>query len=141
MTPDRLAQIVRLFSRIRIGIYVLLAVLVAVFVFRYDLVLLPAQGCSPLVGFEPGERLVVERRLLGTPAEGEVLLFRDGGELLLGRVAAPPASAPLDVWAAVEEGALWLVTERPECPGRDSRVLGPIPRAAWWGRVTMRVPW
>ena len=141
MNRSRQEQVARVFSRLRIGLYAVLAVVVGVFVVRYDLVLLPAEGCSPLVGFEPGERLVVERRFLGQPDEGQVFLFRDGDELLLGRVAAPPASAPEEVWKAVAEGSLWLVTERPECPGRDSRVLGPIPREAWWGRVTMRVPW
>jgi hypothetical protein len=84
---------------------------------------LPEEGCSPLLRFSPGVRLWIDWR----PAEiapGDAVLFRGGpGELLLGLVRER------------REDALWIETDAPDCPGRDSRSLGWIPRADLRGRV------
>jgi len=103
---------------------------------RLDLVVLPPEGCSPLVEVAPGSRLVVDTR--PRPAwPGDLLLFRDPveGTTLLGKVAAAPPSALDHHGAALEAGGLWLVADRPGCPARDSRTLGPIAPEAVRGRV------
>ena len=129
-------------DRMRIVVYVVLVVVTGFVLWRYDLVRLPSEGCSPLVGFAPGDRLVVERRLVAADVEGEAVLYRaPTGELLLGRVSPLPPSAPPEHWAAVEAGALWLEVERRDCPGGDSRRFGPIETEAAWGRVAFRLPW
>lgn len=133
-------EIQRVLVRVRIGLYVVLALVIAYCVWRFDVASLPAEGCSPLFDLEPGDRIVVDRRP-GTLKAGDAVLFRaPDGELYLGRVSTPPLSAPADVWAACEAGALWVVKEKRDCPGAESAVVGPIARADVSGRV-VGLPW
>ena len=127
-------------ARARIGIYVVVVLVVVLFVLRYDLLTLPREGCSPLADYAPGDRLVIDR-WIGTPMEGDAVLFgRADGELLLGRVGTIPPSAPSGMHAAIAAGDLWLVTEVPACPGRDSRILGPIPVDEVVGVIRLALP-
>ena len=130
----------RVLARVRIGLYAVLALVIAYCVWRFDVASLPAEGCSPLYDVEPGDRIVVDRHP-GELHAGDAVLFRaPDGELYLGRVDTPPPSAPEAVWTAVEGGALWIVKERRDCPGAESPVLGPFARAAVAGRV-VALPW
>jgi hypothetical protein len=127
-------------GRVRIVIYSVLALGVAYGLWRFDVGSLPTEGCSPLYDIQPGDRLLIDRRP-GTLREGDAVMFRDpAGELLLGRVGTPPASAPREIWEACAAGALWIVKEQRDCPGGESAVLGPIARDAVAGRV-VGLPW
>lgn len=97
---------------------------------RYEWVTLPDEGCSPLVALAPGTTMLFDtrpRRL----AVGSVVLFEGpDGQLLLGEIADPdrgPAERP--------PGALWVLTDDPDCPGLDSRTLGWIAPEAVRGRM------
>ncbi len=138
MDPQRFG---RRLARLRIVVYVGLVALVAFGLWRYDLVRVPPDGCSPVEGFEPGDRLLVDLHPAGIEVGDAVLYRSPAGELLLGRVTRPPASAPEDVWAACRAGALWIVGERPDCPQADSRRHGPIDTLAVTGRVAACLPW
>ncbi|MEX1023833.1 MAG: hypothetical protein WD226_02045 [Planctomycetota bacterium] len=131
----------QLLRRARIAIYVGVLVVVAYFILRYDMVGLPGEGCSPLVALTPGERLVVDR-WVGEPELGALLLFSDGAdEILLGKLSTLPHSAPPRMHAAIERGSYWIVTDAPDCPGRDSRVMGPIEPDDVVGRILFSLPW
>lgn len=137
----RQRQIGRALRRARLAIYLGVVLVVAYHVWRYDLTQLPAGGVSPLEDVPPGSRLVVDlfpRALVA----GDAVLYRDsGGQLLLGRVSAPPDSAPASVLDACERGALWVRKDRPEVPGADSLLLGPLERSAIVGRIALALPW
>lgn len=138
MNPRRLQ---RLLWRGRIALYAGVVLVLLYGTWRYDLVRLPAAGCSPVEGVEPGDRLVVdvrERR----PGRGAIVLFRTpDARLAFARVEPPPPSAPAEVHDAVAAGALWLVADRAGCPGPDSRRLGPLGPDAVAGTVVGRLPW
>lgn len=127
----------RLLRRARFTIYAVAAAALVYLVLRFDLTTLPQEGCSPLRSIEPGASLWVDlwpRDLV----PGDQVVFRGpGGELLLGAVATVPASAPEEVWRAVEAGALWIEGNVADCPSRDSRILGPIEVEAVEGRILL----
>ena len=122
-------------ARARIGVYALVAVAIVYFAWRYDTLKLPSEGCSPIRSIAPGARIFVDLH----PGElhlGDRMIFRAAdGELLLGVIAEPPASAPPEYLARVAAGELWIVADDPTCPARDSRALGPIPAERIAGRV------
>ena len=122
----------------RIAIYVVVLVVLAVFALRYDILRLPAAGCSPLRDFQPGQRLLLDR--WSKAEQGDAVLFEMGDELLLGRVFPfPPDTRPAA--GPASEDSLWIVADAPDCPAKDSRALGPIPRAAVRARVAAGLPW
>jgi hypothetical protein len=98
---------------------------------RVDVLTLPDQGCVPLYGFDPGDRVLLDRQ----PARigvGDAVLFRGpGGELWLGRVSEPPQVLP--------EKSLWVLAERERCPGADSLSLGPLARADVVAKLVARL--
>lgn len=119
-----------------------LAVLGAAYLFwRADVLELPEEGCSPLHGFAPGARVLVDR----APGElrvGHAVLFRGRtGELLLGRIATPGPNVGSDERAQLAAGDLWILTERDDCPGRDSDDLGPIPTDDVVARLLLSLSW
>ena len=104
---------------------------------RYESVRLPLEGCSPLVEFEPGASLLLDKRP-GVLHEEQIVLYRPpGGTLLLGRLGVLPSSAPQEYWSRIDEGEVWIESGLPTCPSLDSRVLGPIAREAIEGRVLL----
>jgi len=127
--------------RVRIAIYVLLIVVLGYYKWRYDLIRLPEGGQSPLAAYAPGSRLIVD--VQETEFEvGDAVLYRlEGGYWLMGRVGRPPASAPQQIWDALEAGGLWVQKELPDCPGADSLILGPLAPEQVVGRVCGSVPW
>ncbi len=129
------------FLRVRIAIYLVVLALSGFFLLRFDLVSLPAEGCSPLLGIAPGDRLIVDRHPSAIQLGDGVLYRSPAGELLLGRVDAPPPSAPASVFEACRAGDLWIVTEDPACSTADSTRFGPISRAALVGRIRGVLPW
>lgn len=127
--------------RARFVTYVILIALLGYYKWRYDLVRLPEGGLSPLEAFDPGTRLIVDVQTQEF-SKGDAVFYRlPDGAWLLGRVQSPPASAPKEIWDAWDAGALWIVKERPECPGDDSLRLGPIATSDVIGRVCGSVPW
>jgi len=138
MRDPRQANLV--LGRVRLVVYGVLVLGVAYFLWRYDVGSLPAEGCSPLIDLQPGDRILIDRHP-GVLNEGDAVLFRDPkGELYLGRAGTPPASAPEETWAACAAGALWIEKERRDCPGPDSVLLGPLAREQVVGRV-VGLPW
>ena len=129
------------FLRVRIALYVVVLAALGFFLLRFDIVGLPAQGCSPLLGIAPGAKLVVDRHPAAIEPGDGVLFRSPQGELLLGRVASPPASASAEALAACRAGALWLVSEDPDCSTADSTRFGPIAPAAIEGRIRGILPW
>jgi hypothetical protein len=103
---------------------------------RFDTQTLPAGGCSPLMRYAPGNRLLVDRRPPRLEV-GDALLFRAEGQLLLGAVArVRPDGAPPDGVDAV-----WIAGDNPQCPAHGSAELGWIDAHAVQGRVVMVWPW
>jgi hypothetical protein len=127
--------------RLRIVVYSVVALMAIYLVLRFDVVRLPSEGVSPLREFPPGARLLLDRYF--TPlAVGDAVLFEGGpDELLLGRVAVPPPSAPEDYWQALAAGALWIRTDRLDIPVQDSLTLGPIEPERIRARVSFAFPW
>ena len=126
---------------VRVAAYVALALVLGYGAWRSDVASLPSEGCSPLLLFEPGNSLVLDRRP-GEIAEGRAVLYRSPfGELLLGRIETPPPSVPAEVWDACEAGALWIVGDRAGCPGEDSRIFGPVQPDAVEAVVAFALPW
>ena len=128
--------------RVRVVLYVLTAGCLAVLALRYETIRLPEEGCSPLVQFTPGKRLLLDR--WRGPKAGDAVLFHSGTDLLLGRVQAPPDDLPEKLpssWSAFDDQHLWIVGDAPDCPALDSRTLGPIDRSDVAAVVAAGLPW
>lgn len=113
-------------------IYLLAALGVVYLIWRFELVRLPNEGCSPLLRVGAGDLLWFDQRpsQLG---EGDVVLFEGpGGALLLGEIRADDEADRPKV-----PGAFWIRTDRPDCPGFDSVELGWIPRERVHGRMLL----
>lgn len=109
----------------------LLALLGGLYVYlRIELMSLPADGCSPLFGVDPGDSMLLDRRPLDVTVGDAVLFEGPEGQVHLARVAEAPADLPAEARARLEAGALWVVVERSECPGLDSARIGPLEREA-----------
>ncbi len=99
---------------------------------RYERVTLPDEGCSPLLAFPPGTRVLTDKRWrrLG---EGDVVLFHIGPEQLrLGRVEEVVSGPPT---------RYVVLGDDPDCPGPDSRELGPVSGEDVAARVILTLPW
>jgi signal peptidase I len=130
--------------------------------FSYGLRLARVQGHSMEPTFYPGQWLLVRRLNWPSPAlkDGEVIVFRKDGELLVKRIAAlpgefPPEDSQVALWRARIAADRRLsrlagplaLQEDPVPPGQlyvlgdnapvsdDSRSFGPIPQSAVIGRV------
>ncbi len=126
----------RLQRRLRNLCLLVAALCVGYLAWRYDTQTIPVGGCSPLMRFGPGNRLLVDQRPRGLRV-GDALLFRGEGRLLLGAVerVRPDGAAPTRV------DAVWMVGDNPQCPARDSGQLGWIDVGQVAGRVLMVWPW
>ncbi len=121
MTPARLQLLLRR------GTLVLAAVGVAYLWTRFELLPLPAEGCSPLRRLRAGTLLWVDRRP-GPLEVGDVVFFRlEGGTIALGEVARRAESPPRS----------WILTDVPDCPGVDSDDVGWIEDEDVHGRLMM----
>jgi signal peptidase I len=135
--------------------------------FSYSLRLVRIQGRSMEPSFSPGQWVLV--RQLNWPAvplrDGDVVVFRHEGQLLIKRIAAlqgekPPVEdlclpavpspdlATRDPWLAQElarltapvlAGQLYVLGDNADV-SEDSRVFGPIPGSAVIGRVIQWSP-
>lgn len=115
-------------ARLRRLVWIVAIAAVGYLYLRFDNLTLPA-GCSPLLRFAPGNRLLLDLRP-GELAAGDAVVFEDGsGTLLLGLVEATDP----------EEGH-WLVTDNPDCPGRASGELGWIPARSIAARILFAWP-
>jgi len=91
---------------------------------RFELLDLPAAGCSPLLSIAPGTTLWVDTRPPAYVA-GDVAFFEGpAGDVLIAVVDSVPAP-----------GRYWLLTDNEACPSDDSRELGAIPAERMRGRV------
>lgn len=126
----------RLQRRLRWGTWIASACCAAYLFMRYDFMTLPEDGCSPLLRFSTGSRLLLDRWPSHYVA-GDALLFRGrGGLLFIGVVARTSGEEP-----GVEDGALWIVTDNPDCPGEDSDDFGWIERESCAARIVLAWPW
>ena len=131
----------KLLRRTRVAFYVVLLLGAGYLWWRFEMVPIPEDAYSPLVEFDPGARLVVDR-CFDDLREGDIVLFEgEPGEILFGRIERPPPSASREIWEAWESGELWIVGDRPDVPVRDSRILGTIPRESVTGRVAFALDW
>jgi signal peptidase I len=125
------------------------------------------QGHSMEPTFHPGQWLLVRRLNWPSPAlkDGEVIVFRKDGEVLMKRIAAlagefPPEDSQGDLWRAritadrrlsrlagplavredpVPPGQLYVLGDNPPL-SEDSRDFGPIPQSAVIWRVLTTWP-
>lgn len=96
---------------------------------RYDLYTLPEEGCSPLLRFSPGNRLLLDRNPPAWRPDDAGLFSGPDGRLYLGIVR--------QVRAGAEGEEFWLDTDAPACPGSDSDEFGWIPAGHLRARVMM----
>ena len=93
---------------------------------RFDMLVLPEAGCSPVSRFSPGARVLVDRR----PPQffaGDCV-FVEGGDGLVHLVL---------LGAMNEAGEFWTHTDTPDCPGADPALLGWVKPDDLLGRVAM----
>lgn len=94
---------------------------------RYDLYTLPEEGCSPLMRFSPGNRLLLDRNPPRWERGDAGLFAGPDGRLYLGIVREVRG----------EPRELWLETDADGCPGADSDEFGWIPVDRLRARVMM----
>ena len=99
----------------------------AYLVLRFELVTLPADRCSPVTGYAPGDRLIVDGRPSRVGPGDAVLVQTRSGRLELTLVQA----------VREEDGALWCEPDATDCPGLSSSDAGWIDRRAMTGRVLL----
>jgi hypothetical protein len=104
------------------------------FAWRFDRVRLPGEGESPLHGVDPGASVIVDLHPPGL-AVGDMVIWRDGQQLRLGRVTEPPSGLTPEAERRIGEGWLWVEADRKSLPGVDSRLLGPVAPGAIAGRI------
>ena len=135
MTPEKILL------WLRRAVLVLAALGLSYLVWRADILNLPQAGCSPLHGFAPGDRVLVDLQPGGVELGAAVMFEGRDGELLLGRVSEAPLELDPDLRAQLDAGALWILTERDDCPGQDSDDLGPIAAERVVARLIMVIGW
>ena len=100
---------------------------------RFEVVSVPAEGCSPLYAYPPGTDLLVDKRF-GELREGDAVLFQvRPGALQFGRVRA----------MAEGDGGEWVYTilgDDERCPIPDSSSLGDLPRSRVAARIILAMP-
>jgi len=96
---------------------------------RFDVYPLPDEGCSPVSRFGPGDALLLDRRPR-LAERGDALLVRSDDGML-----------HLVVVTQVRGGELWVETNAPTCPGRDSDEFGWVGAEDVAARVLMPLPW
>jgi hypothetical protein len=112
---------------------------------RYEMLTLPREGCSPLARFRPGQTLLTDRH----PSEvgiGDAILFHEGGRVLLAEVRRLRGDQELPATGGSRQRLdfvreLWLETDVPSCPGEGSPELGWIPTEDLSARVLLVWPW
>ncbi len=96
---------------------------------RYEVIVLPGEGCLPLQSIRPGNTLWIDL----VPARigvGDVVFFD-----------LPEGTIALAQVGRIEEGPLryWLETDNPGCPGYQSEELGWIDEESIHGRLMMSI--
>ncbi|HIG10219.1 MAG: hypothetical protein ABGY71_08175 [bacterium] len=92
---------------------------------HFEVLRLPANGCSPLARLAPGSLLWIDLKPKSI-APGDVLLFDiEGGRLALAEVEK------------TRDDSFWLVTDVSACPGANSAELGWIARTNIRGRMIL----
>lgn len=99
---------------------------------RYELLQLPAESCSPIQAFEPGDHLLIDRNPPQLFLGDEVFFRTPEGELALGRIEVPPGTP--EGTERVERG-YWVVRDATNCSTPDSQSLGPVADDAIIARV------
>ncbi len=108
-----------------------LSVLGVLYLFwRFELIRLPRSGCSPLLRLSPGDLLLFDSKSPHYQVGDIVLFAGPGGSLHLGEIRRHEADAEPD-----DPDAVWVLTDRPDCPGLDSDDLGWIGREQLRGRM------
>lgn len=90
---------------------------------RFEVIRLPEGSCSPLMRFGAGSALVVDKHPPIYERPDAVFFIGPRGGLFLGLIEA------------AREDGVWIVTDNPQCDGRDSEEFGAIGSEALRGRV------
>jgi len=129
----------RVLRHVRMGVLVVAVIGFAHLYQRFKLIAVPVESCSPILGVEPGTKLLVDTE----PTDEHLFL----GDLVLyalpadadgvvrysyGRIAVPPGSPPGT--RRLDDG-FWLLGDNPSCPYPDSRSEGLFPIEAVAARV------
>ena len=127
----------RYLLRARLGLWIGAALATIYLIWRFEVISLPAESCSPLIAIPAGSSLWIDR--FPRPARiDDIVLFRDPqlDQILLGRIRPTPNSLPTARQRAISNGgAVWIEGDNPACPHRDSRLFGEIPVDQIVGRV------
>jgi len=90
---------------------------------RFELLSLPAEGCSPVARYSAGTRLLVDKRPPAWEVGDCVLVAGASHLVILADVSA--------------EGLYWTATDAMECPGVSGPELGWLREEQLLGRVVM----
>jgi len=124
VTPARLQKILR-------RITLLLAAAGGIYLYsRFSLLVLPAEGCSPVVRYGPGTSLLLDQHPDEWSVRDVVIFEAEGGVVSLGEIERLNA-----------EGAAWIVTDDPDCPAPSSVELGWIAEDRLAARVIFAASW
>ena len=117
----------RLLRALRRWTLVLSALGACYLVTRFEMIELPRDRCCPVTRFEPGDRVLVDRRP-SAAAPGDAVLVR-----------GPSGGLHLALVRAVREGdgALWCAGDREGCDAFDSARDGWVSVEAVSGRVLL----
>jgi hypothetical protein len=99
---------------------------------RFELIKLPEDACSPLVSFDPGVSLLVDRTPEQLYLDDAVLFELPDGALGLGRIQVPPGSPAGTLRTDV---GYWIRGDAPDCDTPDSQEYGAIEPSAIVARV------
>ena len=124
----------RLLRSLRLVVLVVAAVGFGYLYQRYELLGTSAQACSPVLGIEPGTKLLIDRRPVDEHLYlGDLVVYRLAtGEVTYGRITSPPG-AP--VGTRRTDAGFWILGDNPDCPLPDSRSEGILPLDAIEARV------
>ena len=94
---------------------------------RFSFTQLAPERCSPLTGFAPGDRLVIDGRPRAVSEGDAVLVMTQGGTRHLCRIER----------VREEDGHLWCSYDNGDCPGFSSETAGWVDPRAVTGRVLL----
>lgn len=118
--------------RLRVGSIVIAVLGFWYLATRYQMVELPADRCSPVSAYQPGDQLLVDRKPPVLFVDDTVFFMTPDEALTMGRIVEPPGTPPGTT--RLDRG-YWIIADGNDCDTPDSQSLGPIAAEALRGRV------